>query len=274
MNDAELDEVLDQWRVPPVPASLRERVRTGLAASRSPAAPHRVLVGRRSAFVPSARKTLVAATIVAVGAFLFAVTQALSQTPPPVRIPYTVDSEFIRYGDDGSPAVEMYSTSYTNQNGGEILLSRSIPGHPFETAVGRTLDATLPLWQRMILPFAVSSEDMAKYRKMRLSRPPSIGVITGCDDWSCLVIQHWGFRRAAAGAGTACVDGAVVGHETILNYPTTAVESLVWDRRRITLWMAPELGCFALRITTEVLRPDGTYHLEKGKQALKVTLNP
>ncbi len=33
MNDTELDEMLDQWQAPPVPASLRENVRAGFAAT-------------------------------------------------------------------------------------------------------------------------------------------------------------------------------------------------------------------------------------------------
>ena len=40
------------------------------------------------------------------------------------------------------------------------------------------------------------------------------------------------------------------------------------------MWMAPDLGCFALRITSEALRPDGTFRLVKTKQALRVTMNP
>jgi hypothetical protein len=36
---------------------------------------------------------------------------------------------------------------------------------------------------------------------------------------------------------------------------------------------APGLGCFALRTTTEEQRPDGTFRLASGKQALRVTLN-
>jgi hypothetical protein len=42
----------------------------------------------------------------------------------------------------------------------------------------------------------------------------------------------------------------------------------------MTLWTAPDLGCFALRITIEERRPDGTFRLVSAKQALKVTLNP
>jgi hypothetical protein len=270
MNDTELDEMLDHWNVASPAPTLRENVRAAFAAAQPLTPPPAVPVRWKFAFVPAARKTLLAAAIVVIGIFLFAAAQALSQTPPPVHIPYTVDSEYIRYRDDGSQAVEMRSTSYTNQNGAEILLSRSIGGHPFETAVARSLDAALPLWQRLILPFAVSPQDMERFRKMKQSGLQTVGVITGCDDWTCLMIQHWGFRRAAAG----CVEGTVVGRETILNYPTTAVQRSLGPQRRLTLWMAPDLGCFALRTTTETLRPDGTFHLWQEKRAFKVTLNP
>jgi hypothetical protein len=87
------------------------------------------------------------------------------------------------------------------------------------------------------------------------------------------VIEHYYHQRAEAAGGTSCLAGEVVGRETILNYPTAAVQVLLWDRRRTTLWMSPDLGCFALRITIEVRRPDGSFHLVNEKEALKVTLN-
>lgn len=269
MNDTELDEMLDRWTVPPVPTSLRESVRAGFATSLPPAALPRERVGW------SVRKTLFAAAVAGVGAFLLMVGQALSQMPPPEKIPYTVDSEFVRYGDDGSRTVEMYSTSYVGQHGEEIVLSRSIPGHPLETALGRTLDAALPVWQRMILPYALSSKDMETYRKMRQSGFQQIVIFAGCSDWSCLTTQHWGFRRAPAGGDNACLEGPVVARETILSYPTEAVERPLWNRGRITLWMAKDLGCFALRVTTEEgPRSDGNFQLLQTRQALKVSLNP
>jgi hypothetical protein len=203
------------------------------------------------------------------GFLLLIVTQALPQTPPPVNIPYTVDSEFVRYADDGSPSVEMYLTSYTGQNGAEVLVSRSIPNHPFGTALGRTLDATLPAWQRLILPLTVTS---AELEKMKKSRPPSVGFITGCADWTCLLLNRYFFRRAPPAAGNDCVEGTVVGRETILNYPTTAVELREWNRSKTTVWTTPGLGCFALRMTSEAQRPDGSFHLVAVKQALRVTV--
>jgi hypothetical protein len=271
MNDKELDEMLDQWEAPPAPASLREKVRAGLEAGRAETVPAVAARDWRTAFRPGIRKTLFAAAIAGVGAFLLLVTTALSQTAPPEKIPYTVDSEFVRYGDDGSQAVEMYLTSYTNQNGGEALVSRSMPGHPFETALGRTLDATLPAWARLILPVAVSPRDLERMKK---SRPPAIGFITGCPEGTCLTINRYFFRRAAAGADGECLAGPVVGRETILNYPTTAVELHVGEQQKLTFWTAPALGCFALRMTSEMRGANGTFHLTTVKQALKMTWNP
>ena len=126
MNDTELDEMLDKWQAPPVPASLRENVRAGVAANlqQKPLRDRRRTLGHSVATGALARACLPAAGL-GVGLLLLLVTQALPQTPPPVNIPYTVDSEFVRYEDDGSPSVEMYLTSYTNQNGAEALVSRS-----------------------------------------------------------------------------------------------------------------------------------------------------
>jgi hypothetical protein len=99
-------------------------------------------------------------------------------------------------------------------------------------------------------------------------------VIPGCVDWTCLLIQHFGFRKPVGGFGTtACMEGTVVGSETILNHPTTAVQ-LPMRPNRMTLWLAPDMGCFALRITSETMRPDGSFHVWQMKQAVKVTMNP
>ncbi len=250
-------------------------VRAGFAAAQFLTPPTAVPVRRKFAFVPAARKALLLAAILIAGIFLFAAAQALSQTPPPVHVPFTVDSEYLLYGDDGSPTLAMTSTSYTAPPGQEVLLSRSIPGQPIGTALGRALDAALPVWQHMILPFVVTSrKDIELYRKMRQSQFQQVVVIPGCADWTCMVIQHFGFRKPAGGLGTtACLEGAVVGSETILNHPTTAVQ-LPMRPNRMTLWLAPDMGCFALRITSETMRPDGSFRVWQMKQAVKVTMNP
>ena len=129
----------------------------------------------------------------------------------------------------------MYLTSYID-NGNEVSLSSSLPGDPFGTAVRRILDVT----------------GFVLYLVTGRSRESS-----GAPD----------FVRAG------CVNGPVVERETILGYSTTAVERRVGEHRRMTLWMAPDLGCFALRLRIEEQRPDGTYRVVSEKHSLKVTLS-
>ncbi|MGA2736058.1 MAG: hypothetical protein ABSG65_01265 [Bryobacteraceae bacterium] len=261
MNDSELDELLDAWTAPPVPASLRKNVQAGFAASQT---------SWTVARVPRARKRMIAAAILVLAAFALVVAQAFPQkAAPPLRIPYTVDSEFLSYANDGSAVVEMYSTSY-ERDGAEILKSRSIPRHPLGTVIGRALDAALPLWSRLTARFTVAPEVLERVRR---SAHQAVGAITGCDA-SCLVLEHYGFARAAVGLNTACIDGTIVGHQTILNHPTTAIQPRMGGSVRMTWWMAPDLGCFALRITTEKKRPDGTFRLVQEKRALRVNLTP
>src|SRR6266481_1413749 len=186
-------------------------------------------------------KSLIVGAVLGVGAFVWT-SQALPQTlqlaSPLVRIPYTVDSVFVRYADDGSPSVDIYSTSY-NHNGTEIQLSSSVPGHPFATAIRRTLDATgfvLFHLRALFHPEAEQAESAAN----------------------------------AVRVSNGCADGPVIGQETILKYPTVAIQ--LSDREeRTTMWQSPELGCFPLRFTREQQRPDGTFRLLMERRALKVT---
>jgi hypothetical protein len=41
----------------------------------------------------------------------------------------------------------------------------------------------------------------------------------------------------------------------------------------MTVWMSPELSCFALRARIEAQQPDGSRTTVSEKQAVKVTLN-
>ncbi len=67
----------------------------------------------------------------------------------------------------------------------------------------------------------------------------------------------------------------MVDRETILDYPTVAIQlPLDGNRRRRTVWMAPALGCFALKVTTEEQLADGRFLLLSAKEAIKVRLNP
>jgi hypothetical protein len=94
----------------------------------------------------------------------------------------------------------------------------------------------------------------------------SVGAITGCDA-SCIVLEHYGLAWDATGLDTGSIDGTIVGQGTILNYPTVAVRPRMAWSVRMTSWMAPDLGCFALRITTEAKRPDGALRSVQEKRA-------
>jgi hypothetical protein len=273
-NEPQLSRLLREWQVEDAPRALDARV-----LGRREAGWHfRIAPVRRLlAISPGVRKTLLAGTVVGMGALLIVVTQAIPQTlklvSPTVPIPFSVDSEYFRYADDGFQTVEMYSTSYTDLNGAEVIVERTIADNPLGTAVGRTLDAIL-----------TGIGPSKKADKSKQSVPSiRVGVISGCGEWTCLTLDRWYFRRANDGPSAPCAAGSVVGRETILGYPTTAVESPVPNPRatpsrpaaaRITMWMAPDLGCFALRILIEEQRPDGTFRLVSRKEALRVHVKP
>jgi hypothetical protein len=243
MNDTELDQILDKWRAPAAPASLRENMRAGFAVSHETTAgvwPRRVIV--------FARRSLLAGAILVTGAFLLLlVAQAFPQTlglSPPVKIPYIVESEFVRYLDDGTARVAAHLTSY-NDNGREVILSMSFAGDP----IGNVIRQIQAFWRQLTQPFAVNTERKEPSAQARAE-----------------------FVAALIRAG--CAQGEVLGHETILNHQTVASQGGLRNGRRLTVWRAPDLECYPLRVDTEEQRPDGTFRLVSRQQALKVTVNP
>jgi hypothetical protein len=244
MNDTELDQLLNAWSVPPMPASLRAGVQVGFHSRPD----------RRK--FPVVRVMITAAGI---GLFLLAITLALPQTlrlvSPSVRAPYIVDSDIVRYGFDGTPSVELSLGSYNN-DGSEVVVNE-VP-HSLLPAIKLGLQAIAPVVGRLTLVFVVSHEQSERAKLIARVNAGFEGYWLG---------------NADSLIRSGCVNGPVVGHETILNYQTIAVQQFN-DRQRMTLWMAPDLGCFALRLTREERRSDGTFRLVLKKQATKVTLNP
>ena len=266
MNDTELDEMLNQWDSPPVRAELREHVQAGFMAKRS--------VRRRWLAWPGWHVGKGVFAGVAVGAVLFLVviTQAFPQVlrtaSPPAHVPWIVDSELIRYGDDGTSSVEMDIMSYKVNASQEVVLSRSVPGNPIKTLLGTTVEEVGGALRRFTTPFVISPDMLEKAKKMR-SEHPGIGVIAGCGDGTdCLTLANYGFE-----AGNSCIAGKIVGHETILNHPTEAVRK-GWAGGRMTVWTAPDLACFAMRVTYEGPQSNGTFKVVGMKQAVKITVNP
>jgi hypothetical protein len=268
-QDPELKAVAAEWMAPPPSADFHSRVLKAFDGRFG-----QLPWWRRwtLAFVSTTRKSLLAGTLVTAGVFLLVVTEAFPQMlglgSLPAHIPWTVDSEFVQYAGDGSSSVEMYSRSY-EVNSNEILLKRSLPGGPFMTLIGRGLDRALPVVGRFMTPFVVDGDAL---KKAKQARTASVAFITGCNA-GCLVLEHYFWTKTPT-SSSGCIDGPVVDRETILNHATAAVRRRWTEHGRMTLWMASDLDCFALRVTYEEQLPNGTFRVASAKHALRVNVNP
>ena len=259
MNDKELDELLNTWKTPAAPESLREGVRRGIAAARE--------VPVRKPF--RGWKLLIAGAAVAAIAFVLADSSAFSEKTSP---PYTVESEIVL--DPGTPdeACEfcwrgdlrafpgpkrVLMTSY-NQAGSEVIVTWSAPDHPFEGAFFGAKLALSTFHRRLILGPDKEANDFAVVYT-------AVGQSHVLTERSALV--NSGCRALPPRGGT------IVGEEVILNY-ATVVAQYDLRRSRMIVWLAPELSCFALRARIERQQPDDSWIVESEKKALKVTLNP
>jgi hypothetical protein len=256
MNDTELDELLNVWKTPEPSASMRERVRAGIAVEPPRPSRHRFPVWR----------WVTAGAAIAAAALIMVNTSAFSEKPSPP--PYIVDSEITLYdnvpgwmnvGYSGPTTALM--TSY-NQTGTEVLLSWTSPDHPFDGAVWTALLA----WSNMVgkvtrqflLPEDVKSErERRSVVHVTVGKTLDIGLRDSLLNSGC---QPPGRR------------GEVIGQEVLLGYPTVVTRHDYY-KGRVLLWMAPELSCFALRVRVEDEEPDGSWKLVSEKKAVKVTVN-
>lgn len=154
------------------------------------------------------------------------------------RVPYTVESEYTDY-ESGVPTVYQYTTSYMHGTR-EFMLSFTIPDHPVETMHNQTIAWIQQTMLELSAPFRAESEqkDMA---------------------------------LAAALVKNGCVNGTVVGRETILGFQTVGVQR-GYGRWRRTEWMAPDLNCFPLKQISEKEGPDGKLRVRNGRRAVKVVV--
>ena len=242
MNDIELDEMLDQWKAPSVEMRLR-RPKRGLPR-----------------WIPLS---------LAAAAVLFIVVRAFPQTAPG-SIPYIVESEYFRYGDEGGgpPSLSMRTYSY-NMQGGEQLISRWVPGDSPIQKVGRQiLDVPMDIFRAAIIPRLAGpgGQPAVMIRPMGSS-----GVIANCSEIGCLSPQTWGIGRGAALIANGCVwaGSTVLGTETILGHATVASSFTPQPYRSFTTWMAPDLGCFALKVREEWRNHD-EFRLFGTKQAIRI----
>lgn len=240
MNDSELDEMLDRWKTPAMQDSVRESLRAGFAA-----APRR---GKRFGWAPKIRIRRVAFAAIGAAALLFTIVQVSPQTvrmapPSGYRIPYYVEFEFERHADNGSAPYQSRITSFPYA-GHEIVMSVTESGDSL-------LKAFRGIASSIRRQFILAVPSFVLPKEPPMTRP----------DW------FPGFVKSGCSNGQT-----VVGHETIAGYQTTVVQSGSPGYRTET-WLAPDLECFALKLTDEVQKPNGGYWLRIRKEAVKVTMN-
>ncbi len=259
MSDNELDELLNAWKTPPVPGSLRAAVEDAIAVGRRK--PRKVLRSWRLVFASAA--------VIAV-VFVLTNTSAFPQkTPPP---PYTVDSEIVLHpgseeclGTSLSSRCWMVSgpqhalmTSY-NRAGSEVLVSWSAPDEPVAAAFWTAKLTVSDLIGRFTRRFLLTPDQEAERGDFAV--------------FHSQVGQSWSLGERVPLVDSGCRPsprhGEVVGQEVILNYPTVEARFDEWTKR-MTLSMAPDLSCFALRATVEVKQEDNRWNLVSEKKALKV----
>jgi hypothetical protein len=190
---------------------------------------------------------LIIATMVA-AALVFAVIQVAPRTvrmaSPGFRIPFYVEFEFERFPGNGSEPHQSQIKSFPYA-GHEIVMSVTEPGSPLQNAFRGIANSI-----RTQLILAMPSLVLPK-------QPP-------------MAEPQW----FAGFVSSGCSDGKnVVGHETIAGHETTVIQSDS-PGHRIKTWMAPDLACFALKLTFEDQEPNGAYRLRIRKEAVKVTMNP
>jgi hypothetical protein len=248
-RDPELKSLCAEWLAPEPTVDLRSRVLTAFDREFGVRNP-----GRRrwsGALVPETWKGMLAGFVFGAVVCCLVIGQAFPQSLSlfsGFRIPYVVEWEFFAYTSDGSPGFEAHFSGFKN-GGDEIILSGTVKGlSAFQNTVrgiwdsGRTL--LIQVAPSLMLP-QQSSESVA---------------------WNRAYV-----RNGCLGHGPETGE-TVIGHEIILGHSTTIV-LFTQAKERTTQWLAPDLGCFALKQITEELRSDGSYLVLRRVQALKVTVN-
>jgi hypothetical protein len=268
MNDTELDELLDIWKTPSPRPSLRASLQGEIAAPR--ARPPRKLFTRRRLWATAA-------------ALIFALLVVNPDAFSEKFIAYTVDSEITYYHGAEMAGLpnRMLMTSY-NSSGTEVIQSWSYPGYPVGTAYLKAWIAArraAERLERLAWPFKKIAKHYYIF-KYGLATPkeepvgPKEAYATVYPDgpaWPLDVGRP--ADLVSSGCRTNHGGATVVGQGVVLNYATTVLQQRhrggAW---KLTLWMAPELSCFALRATIHEAQPDGSWKLISEKKALTVTV--
>ncbi len=184
MNDHELDEMLNQWGVPPVPSSLRGRVRAGFVDA--PKQRYFSSIGWKGLFAGFATAAIVFVVVTAE-----AFPDVLGTASPVTRPPFVAMS-VVKYDGSSLPRESLMSYSY---KGTEIVIQEDQPGNPFMGAVYAFHIGVHQLFLRFA-PNLVMPESSA--RDAAFSSYLKAGCVENGDE--------------------------VIGHETLLAYQTTVIQ--------------------------------------------------
>jgi hypothetical protein len=236
MNDSELDQMLNRWGAPPAGAELRERV--SAAYQKTPK------LHRRWRFMPVGWKGLFAGAAAAAVLFLLVCTQAfpdvLGSPSPALRPPYVAESKVTAYAADGSSRLESTIMSHSYK-GTEIVQLETDQGNPLLESI-KAFHIGVHQFLLRYVPNLVMPESSAR------------------DAWFSSYVN------------AGCVDkgDVVIGHDKVLSYRTTVVQSVSPDGWRWTGWLAPDLGCFALKSKSEQPLPGGGFRIAKIRETVRV----
>jgi len=155
-----------------------------------------------------------------------------------------------------------------------VILSWSSPDHPFQTALWKVRLGVTDLIDR----FAEKFLGAAGRVNSRWVVPADEGYGPFAVVYPSTVASARVVGRRDSFVSSGCRPSLrgweVVGQEVILNYPTTvAREGIAGGQGLLTIWMAPELSCFALRATIQAREPDGSWKLFSEKRTVNVTVN-
>jgi hypothetical protein len=265
MNETELDELLNSWGTPAPRNSLRESIHMEVEiTTRRP--PRRFLTWRMG---------VVAAVVVL--AVMLVDSNAFSKKTRR----YQVDSQVLYFGasnsaagppwflaaEPDSPIVSSY-----NDDGSEVILGWASPDHPMITTLWKTrlvVSDTYDKFKRRFL-------SVVEHLDPRSVAPPDTDENVFAFVYPARIDDKVALGRRAYLLLSNCRPSfrgwEVRGQDTMLDYVTTvAIEER--QNSRLTLWMAPELSCFALRATIEAKQPDGSWVLMSEKKAIRIIVN-
>jgi hypothetical protein len=248
MTDQELDLLLAAWKIAGPSDKLRERTLAGLRVKERR---HWPRFGRSLVWAAAAAVVLVC-------------IEAFAQTIRSAQVPFLVESELTTYSSDGTVRARLHTRSVT-ENTRERMLSLTIDGDAYGTLLLDAKEDVHSLLQpvnRLARFLIVGPQEADPTR--------ADARIAVCGEPSCRTLGDWTMPIDRS----TCRNDLFAGEETILNHRTVGLQRESPGGLRLTAWLAPDLGCFPLKVLIEQRNPDGSFNVRERREPLKVTMNP